>query len=473
MNDIDVFKHHAHEVIEWIANYYKNLEQYPVKSQVEPKEIYQELPEQIPSEGMSISRILKVFDNILMKGITHWQSPNFFAYFPANSSLPSLLAEMITAAIGAQCMKWETSPAATELEEKVMNWLKKAIGLPGYFEGVIQDSASTATLVSILTARERYTNYNINEQGFQNQGPFRVYCSSEAHSSVEKGVKIAGIGKVNLVKIEVDGQFRLKPQQLNDAIEADKRNGMIPLCIVATLGTTGSTAIDPLSRITAISKKHRLWLHVDAAYAGTALILPEYQWMLDGRDAIDTIVFNPHKWLFTNFDCSAYFVKDKHSLVKTFQLIPEYLKTKTDEQANNYSDWTIPLGRRFRALKLWFVLNYYGLHGLQRKLRDHIQMANTLKNWIEQQENFELLAPLVLNVLCFRYKPTGVNSNEKLNALNEQLLHEVNQTGKIYITHTKLSGKYTLRMVIAQTDTELQHVKNAWDMIQRTALNIL
>jgi aromatic-L-amino-acid/L-tryptophan decarboxylase len=473
MNDIDVFKHHAHEVIEWIANYYKNLEQYPVKSQVEPKEIYQELPEQIPSEGMSISRILKVFDNILMKGITHWQSPNFFAYFPANSSLPSLLAEMITAAIGAQCMKWETSPAATELEEKVMNWLKKAIGLPGYFEGVIQDSASTATLVSILTARERYTNYNINEQGFQNQGPFRVYCSSEAHSSVEKGVKIAGIGKVNLVKIEVDGQFRLKPQQLNDAIEADKRNGMIPLCIVATLGTTGSTAIDPLSRITAISKKHRLWLHVDAAYAGTALILPEYQWMLDGRDAIDTIVFNPHKWLFTNFDCSAYFVKDKHSLVKTFQLIPEYLKTKTDEQANNYSDWTIPLGRRFRALKLWFVLNYYGLHGLQRKLRDHIQIANTLKNWIEQQENFELLAPLVLNVLCFRYKPTGVNSNEKLNALNEQLLHEVNQTGKIYITHTKLSGKYTLRMVIAQTDTELQHVKNAWDMIQRTALNIL
>ena len=469
MNDPDDFNRHAHEVIDWITNYYKNLEQYPVKSQVAPQEIYQQLPEHIPDEGISISQILEVFDNVLMQGITHWQSPNFFAYFPANSSLPSVLAEMITAALGAQCMKWETSPAATELEEKVMNWLKQAIGLPDYFEGVIQDSASTATLVSLLTARERYTNYRINEKGFQNQAPFRVYCSREAHSSVEKAVKIAGIGKSNLVKIDVDEQFRVKPQQLNEAIEADKKKGMIPLCIVATIGTTSSTAIDPLSQITPISKKQGLWLHVDAAYAGTALILPEYQWMLDGRDDIDTIVFNPHKWLFTNFDCSAYFVKDKHSLVKTFQLIPEYLKTRTDEQANNYSDWTIPLGRRFRALKLWFVLNYYGMHGLQRKLRNHIQMAHALKNWIEQHEDFELLAPLVLNVLCFRYKTKGVNSTEKLNALNEELLHKVNQTGEIYMTHTKLSGKYTLRLVIAQTYMEMRHVKNAWDIIQRTA----
>ena len=442
---------------------------YPVKSQVKPGEIYRELPDRIPTDGEDIPRILDDFNDMLMKGITHWQSPNFFAYFPANSSIPSLLAEMLTAAIGAQCMKWETSPAAAELEEKVMEWLKGATGLPECFQGVIQDSASTSTLVSLLTAREKYTDYRINKEGFQDQSIFRIYCSVETHSSIEKGVKIAGFGKENLVKIEVDEKYRLRPDKLKMAIEKDKKQGFIPLCVIATLGTTGSTSIDPLPKIANICKAHDLWLHVDAAYAGSALILPEYQWMTEGLEEADSFVFNPHKWLFTNFDCSVFFVRDKQTLVKTFQLVPEYLKTRSDEQVNNYSDWTIQLGRRFRALKLWFVLRYYGLKDLQQKLREHIAMAEDIKIGIEKHEGFEMLAPLTLNVLCFRFHPKGIDSEDKLNEMNELLLHKINQTGKMYMTHTKLSGKYTLRMVIAQTDVEKKHVENAWALIQQKA----
>jgi aromatic-L-amino-acid decarboxylase len=469
MKDINEFKRHAHEMVEWIASYFENIEEYPVKSQVKPGEIAQELPDSIPGSGDSIPKILEDFNEILLKGVTHWQNPNFFAYFPANSSLPSLLAEMMTAAIAAQCMKWETSPAATELEEKVMNWLRGATGLPEYFQGVIQDSASTSTLVSLLTARENYTNFSINEKGYRNDGPFRVYCSEETHSSIEKGIKIAGLGKENLVKIEVDENYRLRPNNLAKAIEKDKQNGMIPLCIVATLGTTGSTSIDPLAEIAGISKKYDLWLHVDAAYAGSALILPEYQWMIEGIEEVDTFVFNPHKWLFTNFDCSAYFVKDQKALKKTFQLVPEYLKTRSDEQVNNYSDWSIQLGRRFRALKLWFVLRYYGLVGLQDKLRYHLKLSNNFLEHVRAHNDFEVIAPMTLNVVCFRYHPRDKDDEDELNKLNEQLLHRVNASGEMYISHTKLSGKYTLRMVIAQTDVEKKHVEKAWKVIQKKA----
>ncbi len=472
MKDINEFKRHAHEVVEWIARYFEEIESYPVKSQVEPGEINRELPDQMPEQGENISHILSDFDDILMKGITHWQSPKFFAYFPANSSLPSLLAEMITAAIGAQCMKWETSPAAAELEEKVMNWLKGATGLPGDFQGTIQDSASTATLVSLLTAREKFTDYRINEEGFRDSGSFRIYCSEETHSSIEKGVKIAGFGRENLVRVEVDDYYRLRPDKLDEAIERDQEQGRVPLCIIATIGTTGSTAIDPLAEIARIRKKHKLWLHVDAAYAGSTLILPEYQWMIKGVQEADTFVFNPHKWLFTNFDCSAYFVRDKQALVRTFQLVPEYLKTRSDEEVNNYSDWTIPLGRRFRALKLWFVLRYYGLEGLQQKLREHIAMAGEMKQWIEQHDDFEMLAPATMNLLCFRYNPGHVSSEEELNRLNEELLHKINGSGEIYMSHTKLSGRYTLRMVIAQTDVEKHHVEKAWEVIKEKAEEI-
>jgi len=469
MQNMDEFRKQAQQAIEWIASYYENLEDYPVKSQVSPGEISQALPPKMPDEGTTLEAMIRDFDDVLLKGITHWQSPRFFAYFPANTSLPSVIAEMMTAAIGAQCMKWETSPAAAELEESVMNWLRDSIGLPAYFQGVIQDSASTATLVAILTAREKHTGYAVNEQGLYDQKKLRVYCSEETHSSIERAVKVAGLGRENLVKIPVDEDFQLMADRLRQAIERDRDAGHQPLCVVATLGTTGSTSIDPLEEMASISRQYNLWLHVDAAYAGSALILPEYRDMIRGIEEVDSFVFNPHKWLFTNFDCSAYFVRDEQALTNTFKLVPEYLKTRSDEQVKNYSDWTIPLGRRFRALKLWFVFRYYGLEGLRQKLRDHIALAAKVKDWIERRDDFEMLAPLTLNLLCFRYHPPYIRSEEKLNALNEELLHRINRDGRIYMTHTKLGGRYTLRMVIAQTHVEQRHVEEGWEEIRRHA----
>ncbi len=468
-NKSEEFKKHAYEIIDWIAGYFDEIENYPVKSQVKPGDIMNGLPDSMPDESEPMDKILKDFNDLIVPGITHWQSPDFFAYFPANSSLPSLFAEMLTAAIGAQCMKWETSPAATELEEKVMNWLRDATGLPSHFQGVIQDSASTSTLVSLLTAREYFSDYKINENGFRDFDDFKIYCSEETHSSIERAVKIAGMGKNNLVKIDVDEEYRMDTEKLEEAIEKDFKKGHKPFAIVATIGTTGSTAIDPLEEIARIKNKYDLWLHVDAAYAGTALLLSEYRWMIKGIEHVDSFVFNPHKWLFTNFDCSAYYVKDAEALKKTFQIVPEYLKTKSDKQVNNYSDWTIPLGRRFRALKLWFVLRYFGLDRIKEKLRHHIELANEFRKWVEEDKQFEILAPVPLNVVCFRYKPQNTDEPEKLNKLNESLLHKVNETGDMYITHTKLDGKYTLRMVIAQTDTAKRNVTKAWKLIKETA----
>ncbi|MGM0497119.1 MAG: pyridoxal phosphate-dependent decarboxylase family protein [Bacteroidota bacterium] len=459
------FKNQAHQIIDWIANYFERLEDLPVKSQVQPGEIYDQLPEKPPEMSESLEQIMEDLNKIILPGITHWQSPKFFAYFPANSSLPSLFAEMLTAAMGVQGMKWETSPAAAELEEKVMNWLKSEIQLPEHFHGVIQDSASTATLVSLLTAREKYSDYSINEQGFYNQPTFRIYCSSETHSSIERAVKVAGFGKENLVKVPVDSENKIDTIELEGAIHKDLQTGYKPLAVIATLGTTGTTAVDPLMAIADIKNRYDLWLHVDAAYAGTALLLEEYQWMIYGIEQVDTFVFNPHKWLFTNFDCSAYYVKDKEALTNTFQIVPEYLKTQADGQVNNYSDWTIPLGRRFRALKLWFVLRYYGMNQIREKLRYHLELASEFKQWVEEATDFELLAPVTMNVVSFRYHPSNINDEEKLNALNEKLLQRINKTGKMYFTHTKVNGKYTLRMVIGQTDVERRHIEEAWDVI--------
>ncbi len=469
MDKKEEFLQKAQKAIDWIARYYENIERYPVKSQVSPGDIYQRLPDRMPEQGEEIDQMIRDLDADLLEGITHWQSPRFFAYFPANTSVPSMIAEMITAAIGAQCMKWETSPAAAELEEKVMNWLRLAIGLPADFEGVIQDSASTASLVALLTAREKFTGYQVNEWGLYQQKPFRIYASSEAHSSIERAVKAAGLGRVNLVKIEVDGDYRMKTDHLEQAIDQDQKEGYRPMAVVATLGTTGSTAVDPLSAIGRVTRQYGLWLHVDAAYAGSALILPQYRWMIDGIEYVDSFVFNPHKWLFTNFDASAYYVRDARALRATFQLIPEYLKTRTDEHVNNYSDWTIPLGRRFRALKLWFVLRYYGLEGLQQKIRFHLDLAGQFKHWVADHQHFELLAPVTLAVVAFRYHPGGSLSEEHLNRLNEQLMHRINQAGRIYLTHTKLNGKYTLRMVIGQTHVEKRHIEEAWQEITNQA----
>jgi aromatic-L-amino-acid decarboxylase len=462
------FRKYAHELVEWMAGYMDNVEKYPVKSPVKPGEIFNQLPDDPPVKPESFDTFMKDFEKIIMPGISHWQSPNFFAYFPANTSPPSILAEMIISTLSAQCMIWETSPAATELEEKMMIWLRDMIKLPKNFEGVIQDTASTSTLAAILTAREKATDFLINDEGAVNSVTLRVYCSEQAHSSVEKAVRISGIGRKNLIKIPVRKDFTIDIQKLREAVESDKKAGFRPCCVIATLGTTGTTAVDPLKAIGKICAENGIWLHVDAAMGGTALILPEYQWMLDGREYIDSFVFNPHKWMFTNFDCSAYFVKHPGYLIKTFEILPEYLKTRTRGKVNDYRDWGVPLGRRFRALKLWSVIRMYGVEGLQEKIRSHIRIARRLAEMVAKEQDFQILAPVTINVVCFRYKPKGIKE-EDLNKINETLNHKLNDSGKVYLSHTVINGIFTLRMVTGQTNVTMGHVEKAWNLIKITA----
>ena len=464
----DEFRKYAHELVEWMAGYMEDVGNYPVKSQVRPGDILKKLPSSPPEKPEQFSDFLKDFEEIILPGITHWQHPDFYAYFPANTSPPSVLAEMLISTLAAQCMIWETSPAAAELEEKMMIWLRQMTGLPEEMEGVIQDTASTATLAAILTAREKITGFKVNSEGLNYSKALRVYCSDQTHSSVEKAVKISGIGRRNLVKVSTAKDFSMDPEKLREALERDISDGFIPCCVVATLGTTGSLAIDPLKPIGELCKKHGIWLHVDAAMAGTALILPEYRWMLEGKEYIDSFVFNPHKWMFTNFDCSAFFVRDASVLIKTFEILPEYLKTRTRGQVNDYRDWGVPLGRRFRALKLWSVIRSYGTEGLQEKVRYHINIASSLADWVRKEHDFELLAPPSLSLVCFRYKREGY-SGEELDRINEKLNHTLNDSGKIYLSHTSLRGKYTLRMVTAQTNVTLERVQNAWQLIMKTA----
>ena len=468
----DEFRKHAHELVEWMAGYMENVENLPVKSSVKPGDVFDKIPDKPPLHSESFDSLMRDFNEIIMPGITHWQNPNFFAYFPANTSPASILAEMLIATLGAQCMIWETSPAAAELEEKMMIWLRDLIGLPSVFEGVIQDSASTATLAAILTAREKATGFTGNVEGLKKSGNLRVYCSGQTHSSVEKAVKISGIGSKNLIKISVRDDFSMDPLKLKEAILLDKNSGLIPVCVIATLGTTGTTSIDPLRAIGEICNENNIWLHVDAAMAGTALILPEFQWMLDGREYIDSFVFNPHKWMFTNFDCTAYFIKDAGALIKTFEILPEYLKTRTRGKVNDYRDWGVPLGRRFRALKLWSVIRTYGVEGLRDKVRTHINIAAKLAGLISKEIDFEILAPVVISVVCFRYIPARYNEDQ-INTLNEKLNHRLNDSGKLYLSHTVLNGKYTLRMVTAQTNVTIEHVEKAWILIKDTARSLI
>lgn len=465
--DTNEFKKFGYELIDWISNYFGNIEHFPVKANIQPGDIYHSLPKIPPTQTEDFEKILDDFNKIILPGITHWQHPNFFAFFPANNSFPSILGEILTAAIGAQCMIWETSPAATELEQLTLDWLKRSISLPEGFSGVIQDTASTATLVSILTAREKMSNFNVNEVGFEHNN-FRVYCSKEAHSSIEKAVKIAGIGRQNLIKIETDKNYSLIPEKLEDAILGDIKEGKQPLCVVSALGTTGSLAIDPIEKIGTICQKYNLWHHIDAAYAGSALLLEEFRNTINGLELCDTFVFNPHKWLFTNFDCSAYFVKDKNSLIKTFEITPAYLQTDYDERVTNFRDWGIQLGRRFRALKLWFVLRSYGLEKIKEIFRYHIELANYFADWIEEQKNFELMAPVNLNLVCFRFRPEIDNENE-LNKINKDLENILNNSGKVYISHTELNGKYALRAVFGQTNVSKENVNILIEEISRVS----
>ena len=460
------FRKHGHQVIDWVADYLENIEQYPVKSQVNPGDIAATLPRLPPEQGEPFEQLLSDVEEKILPGITHWQHPNFHAYFNANGSYASILAELITAAIGAQCMIWETSPAAAELEERVMEWLINMTGLPQNWDGVIQDTASTGTLVSILTAREKITRFNINNHGFSNE-KLRIYCSAQTHSSIDKSVKIAGIGLDNLVKIPVDDQMALLPHLLEEAIKSDLALGKIPCCIITTLGTTGTTAMDPLEAIADIAIKYNVWHHVDAAYAGAAFVLPEYRHFLKGIEKADTYLFNPHKWMFTNFDCTAYFVKDKGALIQTFEILPEYLKTNTRGKVNDYRDWGIPLGRRFRALKLWFVIREYGASGIRTKIKEHIALAAWLEQQVNDHPDFEMVVDRVMSLVVFRC--VKHSDLEKNNAVNAHIVTAVNASGQAYITHTKVNDQYVLRVVTGQTHIQKHHVEKLWKLIQQIA----
>ncbi|MEQ9102165.1 MAG: pyridoxal-dependent decarboxylase [Imperialibacter sp.] len=468
----ETFRVEAHRLVDWMADFLENIEEYPVKPATKPGDIIKQLPVSPPLQGESFDSLFKDFQSIIMPGITHWQHPHFHAYFPANGSYPSILAEMLTTTLGAQCMIWETSPAAAELEEMVMNWLKEMMALPSTWHGVIQDTASTATLVALLTAREKQSGFRVNDEGFSGTEKYRVYCSSETHSSIEKGAKVAGIGKKNVVKVPVDELLAMKPDLLEEAIKKDIQAGYTPLAVVAALGTTSTVAVDPLKAIGAICSKYNVWLHVDAAYAGTALLLPECRWMMEGQELADSFVFNPHKWMFTHFDCTAYFVKDKEALIRTFEILPEYLKTATRGQVNDYRDWGVQLGRRFRALKLWFVIRSFGIDGLQKTLRAHIASAEDFEAKVVSHPDFELILPRSLNVVVFRFKPAGEDNLETLNQLNEQLIKTLNASGKVFISHTKVNGVYCIRMVLGNTRLEQRHVEEVWSWIRDAAKSL-
>lgn len=458
MNPND-FRTHAHQLVDWMADYLESQADHVVPP-TRPGDVLDALPQHAPESPEPFAQIFADFQSLIVPNMTHWNDPRWFAYFPANNSPPSILAEMLVATMGAQCMSWQTSPAATELEQAVMAWLRQACNLPAHFTGVIQDTASTATLVALLSARERATQGQFGQHGTSPK-TLRVYATSEAHSSIDKAVKLAGFGLENLVRIPIDAERAMRPDELRRAILEDLKSGNQPAAVCATLGTTSTTACDPIQTIGEICREFGIWFHVDAAYAGSAALLPELQHLFDGLEHADSYVFNPHKWMLTNFDCTAYFVANPDDLRAACAITPEYLKTRWDADVPNFRDWQIQLGRRFRALKLWFVLRAYGLEGIREMLRNHIQIADELRHEIHQHPDFKLVHPAPFGLVCLRAEPTDIPP-ENFNLLNAELLQKTNATGHGYATHTVLDGQYTLRISIGQWRTEKHHVMTFW-----------
>jgi len=461
------FRRNGHAVVDWIADYYARIESYPVLSRAEPGQIRAALPVDPPSKGEPFDAILGDIERLIVPGITHWQSPNFYAFFPCNASGPAILGDLLSSGLGVQGMLWATSPACTELETHVLDWMVEMLALPEKFlsrnagGGVIQDTASSASLCALLAARERATNFAANRRGAD--GKLVAYTSTQAHSSIEKDVQIAGLGRENLRLIEVDEKFAMRPDTLARQIEQDRQAGLKPCFVTATVGTTSSNAIDPVAEIGRICQDNGLWLHVDAAMSGTAALCPEFRYIHNGLEFADTYCFNPHKWMFTNFDCDCFWVAERAALIRTLSVQPEYLKNKATESGAvfDYRDWQIPLGRRFRSLKLWFVIRHYGIEGLRHHIRQHVQLAQDFANWVKEDSRFELAAPVPLNLVCFRHK-SG-------DAANQVLMDRLNRSGDLYLTHTKLNDRLTLRFCVGQTNTEARHVRHAWRRIQQEA----
>lgn len=467
----DEFRRYGRTVVDWIADYYEQVEKYPVMAQVKPGEIRARLPAEPPMQGEPFEAMLADMDQVVMPGITHWQSPNFFAFFPANTSGPAILGDLLSSGLGVQGMIWATSPACTELETHVMDWMAKILALPGHFlststgGGVIQDSASSAALCAVLAARERATGFASNANGCD--GRLVAYASSQTHSSVEKAVVIAGIGREKLHVVEVDETFAMRPEHLAQRIAEDRRQGLVPFFVAATVGTTSSNAIDPLPEIGRICRDEGIWLHVDGAMAGTAAICPEFRFIHAGLENADSYCFNPHKWMFTNFDCDCFYVADRKALINALSILPEYLKNKATESGAviDYRDWQVSLGRRFRSLKLWFVIRHYGIEGLQYHVRRHVALAQEFARWVEADADFELAAPAPLNLVCFRHRGG--------DAVNEAIRDRLNSSGELYLTHTRLGDRLALRMSIGQTHTERRHVLHAWERIVATARELV
>jgi aromatic-L-amino-acid decarboxylase len=461
------FRDHGKAVMDWIADYYENIEKLPVLSQVRPGEIRGKLPSHAPAAPEDFNAILHDIREVILPGITNWQSPNFFAYFPANASGPAILGDLLSSALGVQGMLWATSPACTELETHVMDWLVPMLGLPDKFlsrsagGGVIQDTASSSSLCAMLAARERATNYTSNRTGVS--GRLVAYASSQAHSSIEKAAMVAGTGVDNLRLIDVDERFAMRPDALARQIAKDREAGLLPFFVSATVGTTSSNALDPLAKIGEICRDNQLWFHVDAAMSGTAALCPEFRHIQDGVEFADSYTFNPHKWMFTNFDCNCFYVADRKALIDTLSILPEYLRNQATDSGEvfDYRDWHIPLGRRFRSLKLWFVIRYYGIEGLQYHVRRHVALAQQFLEWVKQDERFEIAAPTPLNLVCFRHR-----GGDKAN---EELMDRLNRSGDLYLTHTRLNQRFTLRFCVGQTNTEERHVERAWKRIQQEA----
>ncbi len=457
-------------VADWAADYHQTLRQRPVRAQVKPGEILNALPEAPPELAEEMKKIFADFEKIVLPGMTHWQHPRFFAYFPANASPPSMLAEYLVTAMAAQCMLWQTSPAATEMETRMMDWLRQAVGLPGSFTGVIQDSASTATLAAVLTMRERALSWDGNKAGLSGQPRLRVYSSNEVHTSIDRAIWISGIGQDNLVRIPVNGPRRsMDPQALRAAIEADLAAGFRPAGIIACTGGTGVGASDDVGAVVTVAKDFGLYVHLDAAWAGAAMIVPEYRELWAGVDGVDSMVFNPHKWLGAQFDCSAHFVRDPEDLVRTLAIRPEYLKTHGHDGIVNYSEWSVPLGRRFRALKLWFLMRSYGLEGLRGRLRNHVDWSAALAERLRAEPDFEITSEPVLSLFSFRFSPEGARD---LDTLNQRLVDTINDDGRIYLTQTLLDGAKVVRFQVGQFDCTQEDVAFAFDVITEIARNM-